>query len=159
MPSTGTGKALATAPARIETAQTNPSTAVAAKAQLATQWFLWIVVGAAFDTLSLIFGSHAHSFIGFGITALIDKFAEGRSLLHVITTCWMGAAFAFLGYCAYEGQKKAFSLGLALYALDAVLCVAARDYLSIPFHAIVLYMLYRGHAAIRQSPDSEIEAS
>lgn len=153
MPSTATGRAPAAAPI-IGTPQRAPEAAVASRAS-ESHWFFWVAVAAALDSLHIILGSHVPSFTGFGVTALVDGYFAGSTVLHVIANCWMGAPFVFLGFCANEGRKWAFSVALVVYGLDAALLLAAQNYLSIPFHGFILYMLYRGYAALNQPKDSK----
>jgi hypothetical protein len=156
MPSTGTGMAPAAAPKTIESPQPNIlETAVAPQVREAAQWFFWVVAATIVDSLFLILGSHVHRFTGLGMADLVDGFSDGRIMPHVIINCWAGMALMFLGFFATEGQKGAFVIGIALFALDVALLCASQNYLSIPFHAFVLYMLYRGYAALKQSAVAE----
>jgi hypothetical protein len=39
---------------------------------------------------------------------------------------------------------------MVLYALDGVLCLGAKDFLSVAFHAYALFAIYRGFGAAQQ---------
>src|SRR5271163_4307186 len=156
MPSTGTGMApAASAPATIAIPQPiAPKPIVDPQVRHATQWFFWVVAAAVLDSLFVILGSHIHRFTGLGATALVDKLSGARLVPHVMVNGWVGTVLLYLGFFAVEGRKGAFLAGMALYAIDVALVVAAQDYFSIPFHSFVLYMLYRGYAAFKQASGS-----
>jgi hypothetical protein len=59
---------------------------------------------------------------------------------------FVAGLFCLFGSCASKAQKWAFLVGMALYALDGILLLAARDILSVGFHAYVLFCIYRGLA-------------
>jgi hypothetical protein len=45
---------------------------------------------------------------------------------------------------ARQGQKWAWYLGMAIYAVDGVLLLLFKDYLAIAFHAYALYRMSSG---------------
>jgi hypothetical protein len=127
MPSIGT------APARVLTGLANvnsdyesagPKPAVPARMIDGAHWFFWVVGLVCIDSLFTILGSHLHRFTGFGVTAIFDSLAKesgSSGAVHVIVNGWIAAGFLFLAYCAAEGQKWAFAVGTAAYALDAAM--------------------------------------
>ena len=58
----------------------------------------------------------------------------------------------FLGWRAGARRSWAFVLGLALYALDALIFVLAGDWLSVGFHAFVLFGVWSGYSSLRALP-------
>jgi hypothetical protein len=114
------------------------------------QWFFWIVASASINSVFAIMGSHIHRFTGFGVTAMIGSLAQ-----RLIVSGWMAGGFLILGFCAAEGRKWAFAVGLLVYAVDGALLVAAGDYLSAAFHTCMLFGIYRGFATLGQSSKSE----
>jgi hypothetical protein len=155
MPSTGTSTARGAAPASIETIQpAAPQISVSPQVRKAAHWFFWMVAASAIDSALVILDSRIPRFIGFGAASFAEKFSGGSPFLHVMVNGWLGTVLLFAGFCALEGRRGAFALGLAILACDSVLLIVAQDYLSILFHAFVLYQLYRGFAAANQ-PASE----
>jgi hypothetical protein len=158
MSSSGTGIARAAAsPTRIETQQPAvPEKTVAPHVREAAQWFFWVVAVTAMDSVFVILGSQIHRFTGLGVTALVDRFTAVNPVAHVIANGWLATPLLFLGFWALEGERTAFTIGLSLYACDLALLAVAHDYFSIPFHAFILYQLYRGFAALGRSSNSAV---
>ena len=156
-----------TAPARVLTVAANnnsrrevsaPPPAIPASVRAGAQWFFWIVSLIGMDSVLTGFGSHLHRFTGLGITDLLSGLANhsgSDAALHLVVNGWMAIGFLFLGYCALEGRKWAFVLGMAAYAVDATMLAAAGDYLSVAFHAIIFAAIFRGFAALRRVASSE----
>ena len=130
MPITGT------APARVFTdaesvnsvyTRTAPKPEVPARVREGANWFFCIVGLVALDSVFTIFGSHLFRFAGLGITAIVDGLAsrsQSTAVMHVIVNGWVAGALLFTGYFAKEGQKAAFAVGMAAYAVER--CVAGR---------------------------------
>jgi hypothetical protein len=156
MSSSGSGIARGAASPRGTPAPAVPETTVALHVREAAHWFFWVVAVIAMDSLFMILGSQIQRFTGLGITALVDRFTGVSSVAHVMANLWLGTPFLFLGFWALEGERTAFTIGLALCACDTALLVAAHDYFSIPFHAFVLYQLYGGYAALGRSLSSAV---
>src|SRR5437867_9205811 len=49
---------------------------------------------------------------------------------------------------ARKGEKWAFIVGMALYAVDGLILLSLKDVLGTAFHAYALYRMYRGIAVI-----------
>src|SRR5439155_19659402 len=49
---------------------------------------------------------------------------------------------------ARKGEKWAFVVGMALYAVDGLILLSLKDVLGTAFHAYALYRMYRGIAVI-----------
>jgi hypothetical protein len=58
--------------------------------------------------------------------------------------------FVLFGYFATRGHLWAFIAGMALFALDGVIFLIARDWLGVGFHVFVLYCLFRGFTACQR---------
>jgi hypothetical protein len=153
MPSTGTVPArISTAPASVnpDHVSVEPEAVVSVRVREGARWFFWIVALAGINSVFAIMGSHIHRFTGFGATAMMGTLA-GR----VIVNGWMAGVFLIFGFCAAEGRKWAFVVGMLAYAGDGALLVAAGDYFSAAVHAGMLLAIYRGFAALGQSQGSE----
>jgi hypothetical protein len=157
MSSSGIGIARAPEdPSRIQTQQPAvPETPVAPQVREAAHWFFWVVAVTVMDSLLVLLGGQIHRFTGLGATAVVDSFTGANPVGHLITNGWLATFLMFLGFSALEGRKSAFAIGLGVYACDAALLVVAHDYFCIPFHAFVLYQLYRGFAALQHSSSSD----
>jgi len=160
MPSTGT----AAARVSTERASTHPAHSGVdpkpegqARVRAGARWFFWIVALIFADSVLVTFGSNVHRFTGLGLTALVDGLgkADGTATLHVIVNGWVATAFLFLGYCAADGHKWAFILGLAAYAVDAAILVGSYHYLGVALHTLILVAILRGFAAMSRGLNSE----
>jgi hypothetical protein len=157
MPSAGTSPArVAPALSPIESLQpgVQGEITVAPRVRESAHWFFWTVAVSAMDSIFVILGSQIHRFTGYGVSAMADRLSGSSPFLHVMANGWMGAIILFFGFWALEGKKRAFTIGMAVYACDALLLLVARDYFSIPFHAFVLYQLYIGYAALSEASES-----
>jgi len=160
MPGTGTAPAFTTEAASIDSdhESVTPKAGVPARVREGARWFFWIVGLATMNSLFTIMGSHVQRFTGFGVAAMMGRFFQpsaSSGVMQVIVSGWFAAGLLFIGYCAAEGQKWAFAVGMAAYAVDGALLVALGDYLSAIVHAVMLYLIYRGFADLGQSASSE----
>jgi hypothetical protein len=160
MPSTGTAAArVSTAGASIYSAHGSVAAKpeVPARVREGARWFFWIVGLIFADSVLVTLGSGLHRFTGLGMTTLMDGLGKAGSsaTLLVIVNGWVATAFLFLGYCAAEGHKSAFIVGLTAYAVDGAILVGSNDYLSVVLHAFILVAIFRGFAAVSRGLNSE----
>jgi hypothetical protein len=160
MPSTGTAAArVSTAGASIYSAHGSVAAKpeVPARVREGARWFFWIVGLIFADSVLVTLGSGLHRFTGLGMTTLMDGLGKAGSsaTLHVIVNGWVATAFLFLGYCAAEGHRSAFIIGLTAYAVDGAILVGSNDYLSVVLHAFILVAIFRGFAAVSRGLNSE----
>lgn len=142
--------------APVNPAQTLQQTAVAvARVRIGAKWFYWIAGLSLINSLAAISGGNFHFVIGLGITSVVDALAKqtgsAGSVLDVVINGFIGGVFVLFGYFACKLQRWAFLAGMALYALDAVLVLAAKDILSVAFHAYALFAIYRGFSFLNQA--------
>ncbi len=60
------------------------------------------------------------------------------------------AGFLLMGFLAHRGRLGAVAIAAAVYALDALIVVAAHDWVAVAIHTIVLVMMVRGLDAGRR---------
>jgi hypothetical protein len=150
MPSAGAARALVKAPASTGAGRGvhQPKPAVSIAVRQGAHCFFWVVGLVGLNAVFEIMGSQVHRFTGLGVSAIMGRWTSGISIMQMIVTLWVASGFLFLGYLAVQGQKWAFVVGMAAYAVDAALMVAAGDNLGALFHALMLYGIYRGLAAL-----------
>jgi hypothetical protein len=144
------GTSLATVNESSRTAPANP--AAATRVRTGAKWFYWVAGLSLLNSAIVIFGGSMHFVVGLGITSVVGAMAKrvgsaGTVLDLIINGCVAGV-FVLFGSLALKSQKWAFIAGMALYAMDALLLLVARDFLSVAFHAYALYAIYRGLAAV-----------
>jgi len=103
--------------------------------RVGASWFYWIV-GLAIVNYVLI-ATNANLLLAFGPG--LPLLAPGNLLLLGTT-----GIYAIFGYFGGKGKSWAFVVGMLLYALDAMVFVLAKDWLSLAFHGYVLYRLFMG---------------
>jgi hypothetical protein len=111
-------------------------------------WFLMIAGLSLLNSVLAITGTHIRFIFGLGVTQIVDGLAHqagsaGYVLDLVINGIIAGVLVLFWNF-ARQGQKWAWYLGMALYALDAILLLLFKDYLAIAFHAYALYRMSSG---------------
>ena len=115
-------------------------------------WFYWIGALSIINTLISMSGNGTRFIFGLGITQFTDAIGAhgggGGSVAALVVTVFIAGIFAIFGYFGGQGQKWAFILGMALYCLDAGLCVLGGIILSAVFHAWALFRMFGGFKAI-----------
>ena len=163
--------------ARIAAANTAPRSAPSAPAMRTTpagaveqlerrrrigaRWFYWVAAVSLLNTVVALAGEHRRFIIGLGTTQVANGLAArtGRGWVPaMLLDLLLIGGFVLLGYLALQGQHWAFPVGIGLYALDAVVFVAARDWVGLGFHVFVLIMICKGFQAARQLDPSRRHA-
>ena len=120
-----------------------------ARMKAGAKWFYWIAGLSLINSLVVVTGGNFHFVIGLGVTSVVDAMAKQigglGSVLDFVINGFIAGVVGVFGYFAVKGQKWAFLVGMGLYALDALLCFGARDFLSAGFHAYALFAIYRGY--------------
>ena len=138
-------------------------------------WFWWVAGLSVINTLSVLFDLKYGMALGLGITQVIDavfSFDENGEwvqidtvarALHLGIVALIAGAFYALGRSARQYSATAFLVGMALYALDALIFVLVGDWIGVGFHAFVLFMLWGGYsllrAARREAPEAVTAAA
>ncbi len=138
---------------------TSPSSALVAQKLRAEQlvkngagWFLAIAGLSIVNSVLTLGGTHFSFIFGLGITQIVD--AIGRqsgatgSTLGLIVNVFIAGVFVLLWNFARKGEKWAFLVGMALYAIDGLILLPFKDYLSAAFHAYALFRIYGGMQGI-----------
>lgn len=125
-----------------------------ARMRAGAKWFYWIAGLSLVNSLVVIFGGQFHFVVGLGITSVVDELAKGvgsaGTLLDLVINGTVAGVFFLFGSFAGKSQKWAFLVGMVLYGLDGLLLLAAKDILSVGFHAYALFMISRGLTAVGQ---------
>jgi hypothetical protein len=126
----------------------------AARACAGAKWFYWIAGLSMVNSVAVMSGGNFHFVVGLGVTSVVDAMARQvgnmGSVLDVVINGVVSGVFVLFGYFAAKAQKWAFLLGMALYAVDGLLLLGAKDYLGMAFHGYALFAIYRGFTAAQQ---------
>ena len=119
--------------------------------QVGGDWFFWIAGFSVINSVLALFGTSIHFVIGLGTTEIIDSGAIGIPKGAAIALDLFVAAFYVLfGFFARKGARWAFIVGAIFYALDGLLLLSFKDWLSVAFHAYALYRIFGGFQAAQQ---------
>jgi hypothetical protein len=113
------------------------------------RWFWWIAGLSVVNIVLFQTKSNASFVLGLGITALSDAaFANDKLTGFVIDAAAVGF-FVLMGLQAARGKLWAFYVGLAVYALDALIYLNYQDWMPVAFHALAIFFIVRGAMALR----------
>jgi hypothetical protein len=115
----------------------------------AARWFWWIAGLSLVNVVLFQTGSKANFVLGLGVTALADAvFANSKPIGFVVDAIAIGF-FLLMGSQAARGRLWAFYVGLAVYALDALIYVTVQEWMPVAFHALALFFIARGALSLR----------
>jgi hypothetical protein len=125
------------------------------QANSGANWFFLIAAFSVVNSLVVLFNGEWSFIIGLGVTQLIDAVFAGAgeesggtpTVIALVLDVMVAGFFVVMGLLARRGFAWAFLLGMVMYALDALIFLYVRDWVSIAFHAFALYGIYRGFAA------------
>jgi len=123
-------------------------------------WFYWIAGLSLVNSGVMLAGGQWGFIVGLGITqfadavgaAIAEEVGAGIGLRAVVFVfdAFVAGLFVLFGALARKRHAGAFVTGMALYTLDGLLFVLVGDWLSVAFHAFVLFCLFGGLAASRK---------
>ena len=122
------------------------------------RWFFWIAGLSIVNSVLFWAGSNWSFVVGLGMTDVANAFGQiaiTGATGTVVALCFdalIVAGFAGLGLMAQKGAQWAFIVGMVAYGLDALLLLWATDWLSVAFHGLALFYLWRGFRASRALP-------
>jgi hypothetical protein len=111
-------------------------------------WFLAIAGLSILNSVLTMSGTSFHFIFGLGVTEIVD--AIGRqsgstgSALGLVVNVFIAGLFLLFWNFARKGEKWAFLVGMALYAIDGLILVPFKDFLGVAFHAYALFRIYHG---------------
>lgn len=110
----------------------------------AARWFWWIA-GLSLVNIFMSQGERGTNFVaGLGLTAIADAmFVNSPSTGYAIDAAILGF-FVVMGLQGLKGKLWAFYAGVAVYILDALIFVAAQDWIAVAFHALIIFFIVRG---------------
>jgi len=126
-------------------------------------WFWWIAGLSVVNSVLIHSGSDTSFVIGLGFTLVVDAMLKGYLLVAVAIDAVALAIICGLGFYARKGYLWAFVTGIVLYALDALIYLAFQDWMSVAFHGLALFYLFRGakalHAALKEAKEAPAAAA
>ena len=97
-------------------------------------------------------------FLSLGTTQFIDGFArglandlgEGTKIVALVFDVIIAGVFVLIGWFALQRHLWSFIVGMALFALDALILLVFQVWLNFVFHALVIYWIFGGYSAGRK---------
>lgn len=115
------------------------------------RWFWWIAGLSIVNSLILHSGGDRSFVIGLGFTLMADViFREMKVIAFIIDAIALGF-FIGIGWFAGKGRFWAFVVGMVAYTLDAGIYVLLQDWMSLAFHGLGLFYLFRGAQVLRNA--------
>jgi hypothetical protein len=122
------------------------------------RWFWWIAGLSVVNTIMLHSGSDVSFVVGLGFTLLADViFREYQIVAFAIDAVALGFFFG-IGWFAGKGRFWAFVVGMVAYTLDAGIYLLFQDWMSLAFHGLALFGLFRGAKQLRLAVKAATEA-
>jgi hypothetical protein len=119
--------------------------------QSAARWFWWIAGLSLVNVVMFQTGSDTNFVVGLGITVVSDAFFASQKAIGFAIDAIAVGFFFLMGLQGQRGRLWAFYLGLAVYALDALIYVNVKDWMPVAFHALAIFFIGRGALSLRQS--------
>lgn len=121
----------------------------------AARWFWWIAGLSLVNSVLFHSGSDLNFVIGLGLTTVADALFADQLVIAVAITAVILGFYFFMGFKAQQGQLWAFYIGLAVYALDALIFVPFQDWMPIGFHALAIFFIFKGVMRARELQSAE----
>lgn len=123
--------------------------------------FYWIAALSVINSLVLQFGGNSFFVVGMAATLFVDfitlgmaeEFPDMGLILKVVgiaISLVASGIVAMFGLFANRGKRWAFLVGMLLYAIDALIMLALREWMGLLFHGLFLYGLYTGLRALNE---------
>lgn len=133
------------------------------------RWFYWIAALSLITSIISLAGGHWAFLVSLGVTQFIDAIANAAApragnavkiVAFVFDVISVGI-FALIGYFASKRHSWVFILGMALYALDALilLLVMESPWLGLAFHAFALFSIFGGYKACARLAELDRDSS
>jgi hypothetical protein len=125
-----------------------------ARLRSGARWFYWVAGLSLVNTAAAFAGGHIRFMVGLGITQVVDAVARkagaAAALPALVIDVMIAGVFLAIGLWSSRCNQFAFGIGMLLYAADGALLFLAHDWVSVAFHALALFYMYRGFAAAQQ---------
>lgn len=122
-------------------------------------WFFWIAGLSLINSMVIFFEGNWSFAVGLGITQVFDGIAlafvnngagGGIKLAALLADIVVVLIFIGFGFLGRARHVWAFVAGMALFALDTLILIAAVDILGIIIHGVALFFLFGGMSAARR---------
>lgn len=127
--------------------------ALVAQMKSGASWFYWIAALSLINSIASATGSNWRFIVGLGVTQVLDamgtQFGGTARIVTLGLDIVVAGIFVLFGVFAHKRHLWAFITGMVLFAIDALLMLVFQDWISLAFHAFVLFCFFRGMQACR----------
>ena len=116
----------------------------------AARWFWWIAGLSLVNIAMSQSGTNVNFVIGLGITVLADAIFAANKIVGFAIDAVVIGFFVVIGFKAQQARLWAFTLGMVVYALDAMIYLYAQDWMPVAFHGLALYFMFKGVRVLQQ---------
>ena len=126
-------------------------------------WFYFVAALSIINTVLMTFDVGWAFFFGLGITQVFDGLAaaiaaeigEGPGVwivrgVALAFNLGISGFFVLFGWLSQRGYGIAYIIGMVLFLLDGLIFLLASDWGGLVFHAIALFLMFRGYGALRK---------
>ncbi len=137
-------------------------------------WFYLIFGLSVVNSLVILFGGNFYFVVGLGVNHLVtaiiyslagmEEYASfgdaeiGLRIVVLIVSTIIASPFLIFGIFANKRNSWAFITGMVLYAVDAIIFLILGDFMSVGFHALALFFIFKGYSALQNLNKLEMEA-
>lgn len=132
-------------------------------------WFYWIAALSFITSIIVLTGNNWGFLVSLGVTQFVDAVATAAApragnsvkITALVFDVIAAGLFALIGYFASKRYSWVFIVGMALYALDALILVLVMEspWLGLAFHAFALYSMFSGYRACARLAEMDREAA
>jgi hypothetical protein len=126
-----------------------------AKLKREASWFYWIGGLSLLNSILTVTNAGIVFVVGLGITQFIDGVGYGLSEAYpnlaniiswgaVLVTAILSGIFILFGWLGMQLKQGLYLTGIILYILDTLIILPFQDWLSLGFHALALFGLFKG---------------
>jgi len=124
----------------------------------AARWFWWIAGLSLVNVVMFYSGSNTSFVIGLAMTMLASVVFAGNLPAAIGLAGVTIAFYLVVGFYAQQRMLWAFYLGLAVYVLDGLIYAYFQDWMSVAFHALAAFFIFKGIVRVRELARGSLEA-
>jgi hypothetical protein len=117
-------------------------------------WFYWVAGLSLLNSAISLAGQNLVFVVGLGVMQFVDYFGNQIGMMGKILSLGVNiiiaAIIVLFGVLAQKKHAWAFIMGMILYALDGLLMLLIRDFMSFGFHCYALFCIYQGFNALNR---------
>ncbi len=119
--------------------------------------FFWIAGLSFVNSLLAQFGANVRFPVGLGLSQVTDAVLlhgfEGAGVAKaaaLVLALFISGVVLLFGWLTGRGNRVVIILGIVLYLLDGLLCLAFKDWFSAGFHAWITFRLFQALSLTRR---------